>query len=991
MRFPPTVRHLAPRLALGAALLLAARGAGAQRPDLHWRTLATTHFRVHFTARTEEVARHAATSAEWAYDALARELVPPRGLIELVVSDDVDFSNGFTTTFPTNRIVIYTQPPVDEPSLRDYDDWITLVVTHELTHVFHLDRVRGFWAAMQLVFGRNPYLFPANYEPRWVAEGLAVYFESRVTGAGRIVGTGHRAVARAAAAGGRSPRLGDLSVARTSFPGGGGVYVFGSLVFDELARTRGAAGIRRYIEYTSAYILPFQLNRTAHAAFGESFSTALKAVNDSAARMIVPQYETLGTWRLLASGFDAMRAPRLQGEAIVFGADRGKEMPGAYRVDTTGALQRIGRRTTAGVNDPLPDGGILTAQLEFTSPYEIRSDLYVQRGRRLHRLTNGARLDAPDARADGEIVAVQSITGTTVLARVSRDGRTIRPITSAAPDTQWTQPRWSPDGHAIAAVKLVRGRRSQIVVLDSLGAQLALVADEEGSVSASPAWTDDGQSILFTSDRSGRSELYVGRVRWGRTLEALDSIFRLSSTNTALADPLELTPPGPAGLRRLAVAELRANGWALGTGLSGGATAIEFARKPTVGGEPPVGGEPARPKLPMGRDSSASHPYHAFRQLLPRYWLPIAYNTDDSTLVLGAATSGNDVLGRHSYYASAEASTRWQEYGGAFSYEWAGLGMPLLDVGASQAWEGAGIVVDKATQATLGYVRRRTRTMSGGLRWSRPRTRYALAASALGGVETRDYTTHPFELRDVLSNTSLDRTHRRPFVLGALAGSNVQSPRRSISVEDGLSAYGSGERLWDRDERAGGHTRLVGSLAGYKSLDLPGYAHHVLALRVAGGWTDSEDGRELSVGGVPSDFATIGATSIGGTSDFPMRGFIDGALSGTRALVGSLEYRAPLLIPARGATLLFLDRTSVSLFADAATAWCGDSTAVTDCASGTKPVSPLVSVGGELVLDLAIFYDLPLTVRVGAAKALGAFAKSPLTSNGVYVGIGRSF
>ena len=974
-------------VAVVASLAAMAGTVGAQRPNARWRTIATPHFRVHFTPETEQVARHAATSAEWAWTALARELVPPRGPIELVVSDDADFSNGYTTSFPTNRIVIYTQPPVDDPSLRDYDDWITLVVTHELTHAFHLDRSRGLWRGLQYVFGRNPYTFPANYEPRWVAEGLAVYYESHITGAGRIVASGHRAVARAAALGGRSPRLGDLSAARTSFPGGGGVYIFGSLIFDELARTRGPGSIRRYIDYSSAYILPFQLNRTARGSFGESFSAALRAVNDSAARVIDGRHESLGGWRTLTSGFDALRAPRRQGDGIVFGADRGKEMPGAYRVDSTGELRRIGRRTSTTVNDPLADGGILTAQLEFTSPYEIRSDLYVQRGRRLHRMTRGARLDAPDARADGEIVAVQAVTGTTVLARVSRDGRRIRPITTAAPDTQWAQPRWSPDGRAIAAVKLIRGRRSQIVVLDSLGNELALVADERSSVSASPSWTDDGQSILFTSDRSGRSEVYVGAVRRERALDGADSVLRVSSTNTALADPLELSARADTALGRkrwLAAVELRADGWALGTGAGQPPTATDVG--PAVAAD----GGPDRPSLPTGSDSSPARPYHAARQLVPRYWIPIVYG-DNDLLVLGAATSGSDVVGRHSYAASAQGATRWGEYGGAFSYQWAGLGMPIVGVAVAQGWDGAGTAIDRNTGATLGTIRRRTRTASAGLVWSRPRTRYALAASAFGGVESRDYATHPAWLRDAFTSDFLRRTHRRPFVFGGLAASNVQSPSRSISVEDGASAFVSAQRLWDPDESSGGHTRTIGSLAAYRSLALPGYAHHVLALRAVGGWSNSEDPGEFTVGGVSSDAIALGGTDIGGSSDFPIRGYASGALAGTRALAASVEYRAPLVIPARGATIFFLDRSSVSLFADGATAWCGADAPLIGCAGGSRPGSPLLSVGAELVLDLAIFYDAPLTLRIGAAKPVGRLRDTQASSQGTYVAVGRAF
>ena len=91
-------------LALVAALLLcAARAAGAQLPpNEDWHTIRTRHFWVHFTPAVEEDARRAAVNAERAYAELSTELVPPRGPIDLVVSDNVDFVNGYATPFPTN-------------------------------------------------------------------------------------------------------------------------------------------------------------------------------------------------------------------------------------------------------------------------------------------------------------------------------------------------------------------------------------------------------------------------------------------------------------------------------------------------------------------------------------------------------------------------------------------------------------------------------------------------------------------------------------------------------------------------------------------------------------------------------------------------------------------------------------------------------------------------------------------------------------------------
>src|SRR5689334_23995571 len=125
-------------------------------PTGTWRTLHTKHFRIHFRPSFRARATLAAAEAERAYTLLASELHPPRGIVDITLSDDIDTPNGFTTTFPSNRFTILLVPPVTDPALQTYDSWERLVIVHELTHVFHLDRARGLWNVLQDVFGRAP-------------------------------------------------------------------------------------------------------------------------------------------------------------------------------------------------------------------------------------------------------------------------------------------------------------------------------------------------------------------------------------------------------------------------------------------------------------------------------------------------------------------------------------------------------------------------------------------------------------------------------------------------------------------------------------------------------------------------------------------------------------------------------------------------------------------------------------------------------------------
>ena len=973
-----SVRHLS-AAALGLACATARSGAQV-RPDAAWRTIPTEHFRVHFAPATEPLARRAAVDAERAYVQLARELVPPRGTIDLVISDDADYSNGYASTFPTNRIVVFAHPPVDALSLRNYGDWMMLVITHELTHVFHLDRVRGPWSGLQRVFGRNPALFPASYEPSWLIEGLAVYYESRLTGVGRLQSSDHRAIARATALGGTFPRLADVSLSSTHFPGGGAVYVYGSLLFDELARAHGDSGVPRFVERSSGQLIPFFLDRAARKSFGATFTDAWHAVRDSARAGAGVARAPMPGWRPLASGFDFAEDPRWRDSTLIVSANTGKETSAAYEIEPSGRRRRLGRRVGGGANSPLADGSLLFAQLEFDGPYVVRSDLYIESRNGTRRLTRNARLSQPDARADGEIVAIRLEAGTTEPVRVARDGSRLWPLVAASLDTQWAEPRWSPDGARIVAVRIPRGGFSDIVVLDSSGRVLSVVDRESRSVSASPAWTADGKRIVFASDRTGVRELYVANA--DPMPDRASVPVRISDAATALAFP-EPRPLGTSGAAtELAAVHLTADGYVIGMApIPGGDALVDTSGAVAAAG---------RHFPDVSTVTTTSRRYSAWRTLVPRYWFPIIDGGNGETR-FGASTSANDVIGRHAYVAEAWAGSRGIEQGGALYYEWAGLANPLADISVDQSWDALGAIVD-SNNVALGTLRRRMRTAAASLVWRRQRTRSVIAFRLGGQYEWRDYAA---DTRELLSQLSpfYARTRELPAVIATIAASNAQRPSRSISPEDGLGAHLSAERHWEARVKASAYSRLTGAVTGYRSLGLPGYAHHVLALRAAGGWTNAVDGTELTIGGSTGDEVAIATTNVGGRREFPIRGYQAGSLGGTRVLAGSAEYRAPAFRPSRGIRFLplFIDRTAVTLFSDVATAWCSASlVAARRCGSASRPGSPLVSAGAELLAETAFPYDAPLLLRLGYAAPVGRVPPDA-SDRGVYLSFGFSF
>ena len=949
-------------------------------PDIKWRTIHTTHFQVHFSDGLEGQARRAAVNAEEAYARLSAELVAPRGPIDLVIADNVDFTNGFATPFPTNRIVIYAHPPISSSALRFYDEWLALVITHELTHTFQLDRARGWWRVAQRVFGRAPPFMPNAYTPSWLTEGLAVYYESRITGSGRLEGTEHGMVARASAIAGTTRRLNEISQATSRYPGGQGVYIYGSLLFDFLSETRGPEHVPEFVERVSKAPVPFFLNRAARRTFGVSLNDAWRQFQDSLRRDVVAPAPPMNAWRELTKAGREVRSPRwLDDRSILYAANTGRETPGAYILDLDGRNRRIGRRNGVEPNVPLGDGSVLYSQLEFLDLYRVRSDLYIQRGGSQTRLTRGARLAHPDARTDGGIVAVQAVPGTTRLVRVTADGRTITPITTAAPDTQWSEPRWSPEGARIAAVRRSRDGVSELVVLDTTGTVISILSRSR-SVEASPSWAPDGRTIIFSSDRSGAPQLYL--VETDAASGDASSALRVSNAATGISEP-DIAP----GDSIVTALHYRADGYHAGVAPISIRSAIATPDTTLrIAGLRPIG-----TLAPLRGDTSRARPYRPWRTLAPRYWLPILTSTEDEEIGVGGITSGVDVIGRHSYSVEGMVTPSTGDIAGGIGYTYAGLGNPVLAASISQISD-YDPLRPTGSRTVVGYLRERTHIAALSATVRRQRVRNAASVTIGAELERSVFSTNP---DDLLSQLAGDFSPREYAAAVVSAGwNNAQRPSLSISPEDGMSLSGSARRRWRRDGGEGTNT-LVGAVRGYKSLNLPGFSHHALAARIAGGYMSENSTSEFGVGGTSgSSVEILPGYSVGDISrTFGVRGYPASTQEGLRAAAASLEYRAPLLLPSRGLWMLpvFFDKISMTLFADAGAAWCPDLAGVSICTNARLKPDWISSVGGELNLDAALSYDVPYRFRLGAARAFQRATLDDPRPMSVYFTLGLSF
>lgn len=1001
-------------LALVAAVVVAAP-ARAQAPDEDWRTIPTEHFRINYPERLEPLARRAADRAEWAYAALREALIePPRGTIDVVVTDHTDTSNGYATVVPSDRIVVFARPPVDSPSLGYFDDWIELVLLHELAHVVHLDHTANPLGRLaRSVFGRAesgwPF-FPSTDTPRWVIEGLATWYESRLTGAGRVHGTFQETQVRTAFLEGRFEDIGQASGESPLWPGGNRAYAYGAQFFDYLLDKHGEERMAAFVEAIAGQWIPYRMDAAGREAFGASLSDEWDAWRDS----LADEYGDLDA-RLLRLGpiteserltTDARWGwhPRVSpdGRRLVYVRSDGRSDLQLRLDDPAGGAARPLTRTNGlATFDWLPDGRILFSQLELEGPYRSYGDLYVtDLDGHAERLTVAARLSDPSVAPGGSwAVAVQQGDGTNGLVRVELPSGAIAPLVPPDPDVHWAFPRLSPDGRWIAATRWEHDALADIVVLDAATGAIVDRVTRDRAVDVAPAWGPAGSWLVWASDRSGIQNILGARVdaATGRTGEAR----LLTNVRTGATFP-SIDPSGAW----LYYSGYHVDGW-------------DVERTPLLGdAAPPAPPVAARfaPTTPPTRGSAdaPSRPYSAGPTLRPSYWEfsyrePIAFAARTTTdgyflrrreglgYALGLQTSGRDLVGRHSFSAFGRVFLARARVEGGMGYAFSGLGNPVFGVSATQRYDAAGQVAAGATPDTL-FILQAERELLGSVTLLAPTWRHDLSVTLGAGLV--------WESRDLL-DTNMDRTSayaltRPTSRLSQLtaSGSFVTSRTHSfqMGIARGFSLFVQGRlrnelALPDSLVSVEGVDRSLGDVVGRVRAAVPlwttGRVTHVVAIEAAGGVAGGPGAGagHFDVGGASGQpEAVTGAELFGGEFIFfPLRGYPTAARFGRYAWAATAEYRFPIALINRGvgAWPLHFDRVVGSLFVDAGNAWGPDVSA-----SGFRnPLgSALTSVGAEVTTELLVLFDVVTRVRVGVAAPL---VESPGAS--VYVRVGLPF
>ena len=145
--------------------------------------------------------------------------------MQIVLTDGSENANGSATPIHYNIIRLFASAPADLSVLSDFDDWMTLLITHEHAHILHLDNISRLPAVINKIFGK---IYAPNLaEPRFIIEGIATYFESAETAAGRLRSTIFEMYMRTAVLENATISIDQLSNQIVQWPQGNIWYLYG--------------------------------------------------------------------------------------------------------------------------------------------------------------------------------------------------------------------------------------------------------------------------------------------------------------------------------------------------------------------------------------------------------------------------------------------------------------------------------------------------------------------------------------------------------------------------------------------------------------------------------------------------------------------------------------------------------------------------------------------------------------------------------------------
>jgi Tol biopolymer transport system component len=910
-------------------------------PHVHWLTLDTPHFHIHYYEDERTYAEHAAIIAERAFRLNTRYLNwLPSGRVNLTLEDQTDFADGFASSIPMNFIFGFGAPPGSLDELNDFDDYLKLLITHEFTHVVHLDTILGFARIYNALFGK---LYAPNLsQPNWIVEGLAVLMESRQTTGGRLRSTLFDMELRVPFLEGRMLGLDAVSNGPLVFPQGTAAYLYGSSMLKYLEDRYGPLALRQISHRYGGSLIPGAMNRVAAETVGLGFASVFRGgiwddwrrsqshkyaleAEDAARRGLSAERRL--TWDAPGPRGDGFTPAYFPDGTILYHRTNNDQGPAFMRLDPrTGETRALAEVFGAGRVVPTPDGRALVYHRQSLLPLRWRiagnsnltwNDLFrldIATGEE-RELTRARRAEEPDVSPDGKLIACTvGGPGTRKLAVVPTEGGVPRVLGEHLRGFAYS-PSWSPDGRLIAYSRWKPGGFRDIHVYElATGVDRALTEDR--AMDVDPRFAPDGHTVVFSSDRTGIYNIFAYDLETG-------SLAQVTNLLTGAFQPA-VSPDG----HRLVYMGFRSEGYDL---FEAPFDPWSFLpAQPYANARPDAPTDPASvadsPDAAPGEPPvtpfvSSTRPYNPWKYLYPHSWI-LKYLTNPLGVgnALEVSFGVSDPVGNHVFAVDATIPS-------------SGDASVRLDYSYNLLWPQFGFTLARAALMANDLIVDGSRTLY---------KQHSTSASALvglpvvvtpasSGVVKFGYTYSAYGPADTLppvdptAGITIPPEHgpdANVFVTWAYA--NAHSWPFSISAQEGRRLQLS---LLVSDPAVGGRFHTTEVTWFWTEYFTPPWARlHALALLYSGGVGIGDKRGFFSLGGfVQQDLVRALFLNLPQGCCTYLRGYDPQVVAGDQYHLLSAEYRAPLLWFERGSATfpVYLRRLHGAIFADAGDAFFG--------------------------------------------------------------------
>jgi len=992
-------------------------------PALDWRTIESPRFDVHYPDEPgfRNLAIRVSGIAEESLDQVAKLAgFMPEGRIDVVLSDFSDEVNGSATVIPRNTLRLYVTAPTENSGLSFYDDWLRLLVVHELAHICDIDQTWGFTRFLRWIFGK--YISMNGFTPQFLSEGYAVFAETSLTKTGRGRSSYVAMILRTAALEDKFLNIDQAHIMYSDWPGGNGAYFYGGLFHLYLAERFGQKKVAEFHQFNAAMPIPYFYYPGAKSKFGFSLPTLWedfrKKVRDEALAVEKElKARGLTTSREITSHGRNVTGPRYtaDGKFIIYSRTSPVDGRTVRQVGRDGSddkhliLQTFSPRFSFerdGKSFYFSQNAINERFNDFNDMYRytIESER-IEKLQDIDNLGKSLRARDPDISSDGKkLVFVQnklhqSFVTVGTFSDEKRKLMKLKILLPAHGDMQHANPRFSPDDSKVVVSSWFPGGHRDILLLDATSGKVVKRVTQDRALDSNPTWSEDGRYVIYDSDRDGIFNLYAFDT-------VTEQYFRVTRVIGGASQP-DVAPDGQsiafrsASARGFDIHELdyRPETW---EPLRYETEPVPEASQGVVGEDGLIQSlfrheEPASALLETQKDLE----YSPWASILPfnDNWVlfpAIYFYNNDPTLRL--ATFGSDALAEHRYSLSSWTSLETLRPSWSAGYvndSW----YPTFGLSVSDSWQA--LPYTQEIQGEVSDLDNAEPSVNQIDAWAIDR-RFSVGASMSLPIKNRHlgFLSYRWDRRTAADEASAQElgypTGGREDFARLEFGYRYSFSRRypySVGLEHGRSVALAGR--WYSKKLGGEFNQVMFTLDGRTYLNNPLWDNHVLAMRLVTAVSVGPEFREkFYLGGTAgASFLTAVAENVYSLRGFPLS--TDRKGTGLAALY--LEYRFPLWHVERGLWTLpgYVERFHMALFAEGGNTFGnGDEENVKEVfEKAAKRVfqAGSLGVGTELRADVNFGWAFPLTIRGGIA--LGVVDKGVVPGKLVpqlYVAFGSS-